>query len=181
MWYKNAFAIGSAAEGTIRCTYATIYDKRYKPLFTLRTDVFARALAKGQAGEQLQKYGYYDLANGSGFEVYTGDGEEAIQMWLQGTRPYATQNAEEADVTGYVNIKFPLVWADQYLDETHKFVPVKLLFPAVEYIVKTLKTAPRKIKYTIYRLIIGVTFYIVIIRIIYFFLFYLFKIFICTM
>lgn len=161
MKYKEALGLGYQAEGTIQCTFAVIYDQNKKPLFALQRrnfqgetpfDMFA-------AGEAYYKYlqngwsesdggDHPDIFDGQKSEheifVYTGYGREGIIAWQDHDYDFKYEGAAK----GLITFDMPLVAVDEYSDE--KLVPAKLLYPAVEYIKKTLTSCKKKTKYIIW-------------------------------
>lgn len=67
MTYQEALTIGSKAEGTIKCTYATLYDKNGNPLFSIQKSKPYRWTSN-----------LYD-ENG----VYTGIDEEHLKQFVE--------------------------------------------------------------------------------------------------
>lgn len=134
MKYKQALSIGKS-EGTIQCTYAMIYDANGNGVFALQRKHFEEFgeienLAKGNGGADTYKQSTENL-----IVTYTGDGAEGIISWDTG-KGYR-ENRDTA--TGYITFDMPLVVASEWSGET--LVPVRLLFPAIAYIKKTLASA----------------------------------------
>lgn len=162
MKYKEALGLGYQAEGTIQCTFAVIYDQNKKPLFALQRrnfqgetpfDMFA-------AGEAYYKYLQNGWSESDGGDhpnifdgqqsdgeifVYTGYGREGIIAWQDHDYNFKYDGAA---AKGLITFDMPLVVVDQYSSDT--LVPAKLLYPAVEYIKKTLASCKNKTKYVLW-------------------------------
>lgn len=132
MWYKKAMAFGDS-EGTIQCTYATIYDAQGRKVFSLQRRNFGRKESYNSAYFLTDAWlnGHYQNNMGRyGSLVYTGAGKEGIFYWDQGGE------FSRDSMTGYVNIDFPLVYAEKWSGE--RLVPVKLLPVAVDFIKRSI-------------------------------------------
>ena len=150
MKYKQALTVGTQAEGTIQCTYATLYDKRGRALFSLQRKNFEQSDAYL---EYLHEYGYDGTAQYGDNKtiaenyVYTADGQEGVILWdMHGRGQVDIDNAP----TGLITFDVPLVAVDSYSPD--RLVPCKLLLPAVEYLQRTIKSAKKVTKYTIYKI-----------------------------
>lgn len=161
MKYKEALGIGYQAEGTIQCTFAVIYDQNKKPLFALQRRNFEgeTPMDRYAAGEAYYKYlqnGWSESGGGdhpdifdkkqseSEVFVYTGYGREGIIAWQDHDYNFKYEGAAK----GLITFDMPLVVVDEYSDK--KLVPAKLLYPAVEYIKKTLASSKNKTKYILW-------------------------------
>lgn len=132
MWYRQAMAFGDS-EGTIQCTFATIYDAQGRSVFSLQRENFKLKEQYYNAYFQSDKWlnGHYKNNLGHyGSLVYTGSGAEGIFYWDQGGE--FTRDS----LTGYISIDFPLVYAEKWSGA--KVVPVKLLQPAVDFIKRSI-------------------------------------------
>lgn len=127
MKYREAFAIGSVCEGTIQCTYATIYGADGKGLFSLQRSKASRA------------YTYTSY----GGAIITNLGDDVYFDNSQG----ATSN-RDAEIGGGVRVDLPLVYITETSDDT--LVPAYLTEDAIWIITKALEKM-RVNRYTIYR------------------------------
>ena len=150
MKYKEALQIGTQAEGTIQCTYATIYDANHRPLFSLQRKNFDKSDAYW---EFMREYGDGSTPGRESNQtiaenfVYTADGQEGVILWdLHGRGQVDIDNAP----TGIITFDVPLVVVDQYSED--QYIPCKLLYPTVEYLQRTIQSAKKVKKYTIYKL-----------------------------
>ena len=125
MKYREALNIGSKAEGAIRCSYATIYDKDQKPLFSLR---------KETAVKMIDEY---------------GEGELTIIEKKPGFYIYDDAHYNGAQNTFNVVGELPIVSVNQVSDE--RLVPAKVLPDAAYLIEDFIKEQARVIKYSVYR------------------------------
>lgn len=129
MRYKQALAIGKS-EGTIQCTYAIIYDKQGNKVFALQRKGFEKNwISNAQKREDNFNKSTPDI-----IVTYTGNGAEGIIGWDTGNGSLSGDTA-----TGYITFDMPLVSASEWSGET--LVPVRLLFPAIEYMKRTISSA----------------------------------------
>lgn len=128
MKYRGAFSIGNVCEGTIQCTYATIYDASGKGLFSLQKNKTQYAYSyKSTGGAIVQKLGdniFFDARQG---DVGAG---------------------RDTDMRGGITINLPLVYITEISDDT--LVPAYLTDDAVEVISKALEKM-KVYRYSIYR------------------------------
>lgn len=100
---------------------------------------------RGVPGELYQNnYGNYsweDRGNHDEITVYTHYGEEGVVAWDEGSGVRDMS-------TAYLTIDFPLVRAESWSEA--KYVPVTLLYDAVEYLQKTLMAAKKRTYYLLY-------------------------------
>ena len=129
MRYKQALSIGKS-EGTIQCTYAIIYDAQGNKVFALQRKGFE----KNWISNAQKREDNYNRSTPDIIVTYTGDGAEGIIGWDTGNGAIIGDTA-----TGYITFDMPLVAASEWSGET--LVPVRLLFPAIEYMKRTLASA----------------------------------------
>lgn len=149
MKYKEALQIGTRAEGIVQCTFATIFDRNGKALFSLQRKNFQDSPAYYEYMRQFgdegsPEYGNRETTYSETF-VYTADGKEGIIVWDADAKGLNPDNAP----TGLIMFDMPLVIADEYHED--RLVPVKLLLPAVNYLKQTIKSGKKATKYIIYR------------------------------
>lgn len=165
MKYKEALDLGTQAEGTIQCTFAVIYDQNKKPLFALQRKQFCKKCVLDRYYTEYTSDMLYNkyLQNGwsesdggdhpdifdkqlseDEFFVYTGYGREGILAWQAHDYNFKFDGAPK----GLITFDMPLVVVDEYSDK--ELVPAKLLYPAVEYIKKTLASCKNKTKYVLW-------------------------------
>lgn len=137
MKYKQALTIGTS-EGVVQCTYAIIYDKDGKKVFAFQRknfDIFSgtKSFLQPYLQDGNNSYAVNNDQLQRQFATYLGYGEEGIVGWDGG-------NIIVGDVaTGYITFDMPLVAAEKWSGE--RLVPVKLLFPAIAYIKRTLESS----------------------------------------
>ena len=72
MKYKAAFNVGSQIEGTIQCTYATLYNKNGKALFTIQSkgsEKIAAAITQSGDLETLDMYFTFPMVVASSYSA----------------------------------------------------------------------------------------------------------------
>ena len=148
MFYKNALKMGTS-EGTVQCTYATIYadNRGTRPLFSFQRKDWAAAPGFGFGGRGMiddldtKNYGNmsYGFASGGAYLVdegivatYTGYGREGVIGWDDG-------KALRGESTVYTTFDFPLVVANEW--SADRYVPVRLVQEAAAYLRHTLDHA----------------------------------------
>ena len=86
MKYKAAFNIGSQIEGTIQCTYATIFDATGRALFSIQSKVSNKLMAAiTQTGDRESMEMYFD------FPMVVADGYSADRL-VPATLTYEAQD-----------------------------------------------------------------------------------------
>lgn len=154
MKYREALQVGTQAEGTIQCTFATIYDKDGNALFSLQRKRFEDSDAYR---EMVMKYGegyegeYEGNTTFTENYVYTGDGKEGIIMWADSAHGLTVggDGGSNTKPVGIITFDVPLVVVNQY--SADKLVPCKLLYPTVEYLRRTIQSSKKYTKYVIYK------------------------------
>ena len=148
MFYKNALKMGTS-EGTVQCTYATIYadNRGTRPLFSFQRKDWAAAPGFGFGGRGMiddldtKNYGNmsYGFASGNAYLVdegivatYTGYGREGVIGWDDG-------KALRGESTVYTTFDFPLVVANEW--SADRYVPVRLVQEAAAFLRHTLDHA----------------------------------------
>ena len=141
MFYKNALKMGTS-EGTVQCTYATIYadNRGTRPLFSFQRKDWAAAPGFGFGGRGMiddldtKNYGNmsYGFASGNAYLVdegivatYTGYGREGVIGWDDG-------KALRGESTVYTTFDFPLVVANEW--SADRYVPVRLVQEAAAFL-----------------------------------------------
>jgi hypothetical protein len=152
MKYREALQVGTEAEGTIQCTYATIYDKDGHALFSLQRKRFQDTEVYR---EMVMKYGqnyegeYEGNTTFTDNYVYTGDGKEGIILWTTGRLTTGGDGGANTAPKAIIDFDVPLVVVDRY--SADRLVPCKLLYPTVEYLRKTVQSSKKFTKYVIYK------------------------------
>lgn len=126
MLFREALRIGSKAEGIIKCTFATIYDKNGKGLFSLQRTKALRLI---------------DTTDNTWTQVNDGVFFVDNQRKLQEAHYAGT----ETELHGGITIDFPLVTISEVSNE--RLIPARLTAEAVELIMKAcenVKTAKAK-------------------------------------
>jgi hypothetical protein len=136
MKYREAYAIGSKCEGVIKCTFATIYNKDGKGLFSLQN-------VKASYGVDYKHGGYSDESKA----------EDMIITQLSPNIYFADAGyhgvtAGDAEIRGGVTVKFPVVQIDRISND--RLVPAKLTDYAVRIIAEACKNV-KVYKWHIYR------------------------------
>lgn len=125
MRYKEALNIGSVCEGTIQCTYATIYDASGKGLFSL---------------QRKQATRFYNYTSGG--DVFITDTGKGVDFGMNDGSPFSG-----TDIDGRITIEMPLVYVTEHSDAT--LVPAHLTDEAIEIITRALEKI-KTTRYTVY-------------------------------
>ena len=128
MKYREAFAIGSVCEGTIQCTYATIFDANGNGLFSLQHNKTMRSYKYLPDGGVLIN----EITPDVFFESQYGD-------------TYAGRR--DTDLNGGITIDLPMVYITEISDDT--LVPAHLTEDALSVIGKAIEKM-KIYKHTIY-------------------------------
>lgn len=125
MKYREAYAIGSKCEGVIKCTFATIYNKDGKGLFSLQN-------VKASYGVDYKNGGYSDESTSA--DMIITQLSPNIYFVDAG---YHGVTSGDAEIRGGITFKFPMVMIDQISND--RLVPAKLTDYAVQIIVEACK------------------------------------------
>lgn len=130
MNWREAHTIGNKAEGIIKCTYARIYDKAGKALFSLqRVDAEDHPVLAGNA------------QTGDLYMIGREADERTVFQWTEGW----SHEGEKAQI----NFDLPLVVTAGVADG--KLVPATLTDKAREILISSLQNTKKVIRYDIYR------------------------------
>lgn len=141
MDYKDAFAIGSRAEGFIKCHYAELYSPTLGKLFSLQDADFStkNAAAMEFDGKQTKNGEKADKQSGSDMQVYD--------------RNEYSGNINDLIATIYYDI--PIIEASEFMDydetlpKLKRLVPVRLTSYVRKYLIQKLSKNTRTL-YTVY-------------------------------
>ncbi len=120
MNYCEALKIGKKAEGTIKCTFATIYDEDGKGLFSLQR-------VKAQYGVEY-KNGYSMESKESDMTIT----QLSPDIYFTDAGFGGANQTHDSDITGGITFDIPLVYAMQISND--RLVPAKLTEKAIEII-----------------------------------------------
>ena len=125
MNYHQALTIGTRADGTIKCTYATLYDEKGQQLFSIQ---------------------HKDAVRGITYDNYDASVVSAQQHGI-----ITLQDGVWVDKDGLaISVDVPLVEVSG-TDSTRKYVPCRLIDGAREVLIEKLKLAPKVVKFEIYQ------------------------------
>lgn len=131
MTFREALHIGSKAEGTIKCTYATIYDATGKGLFSLQRE-------KASRGYEYRG-GYSDGASMSDVDLV----ELNNGVWFNEGGTY-----RDTDIAGKVSYQLPMVRVTA--ESTDRLIPATLTAEAIDIITAALSKM-KATKFTVWK------------------------------
>lgn len=132
MKYREALKIGNRADGAVKCTYATIYDKDQKPLFSLQKES-TKKLINWQGGDWNENMTWADatiIDINKGFYLYDG-----------GSR-YGGENIG-------IHVNLPVVVAKGLSND--RLVPAYIYDDARDLILAYIKETKKVSKFVVYR------------------------------